>query len=72
MAASTTIDPVCGMTVDPSTALSAEVDGKTYFFCSEGCKRAFLADPASFAHAGHDEGGHQHEHGGHHGGQHHG
>lgn len=38
------VDPVCGMTVDPATAKggSAEVDGKTYFFCSSGCRKAFL------------------------------
>jgi Cu+-exporting ATPase len=45
-------DPVCGMTVnqDQATAdgLTAEVDGKTYFFCSEDCKEQFKQDPQRF------------------------
>lgn len=57
-----TIDPVCGMTVDPATALSAEVDGQTYYFCARGCRKAFLTDPGSYLHTGHEE---QREHGGH-------
>ena len=39
----TAVDPICGMEVDASTALSAEKDGKTYYFCSPGCKEKFLA-----------------------------
>jgi Cu+-exporting ATPase len=35
-------DPVCNMEVDPSTALSAEKDGKTHHFCSEHCRERFL------------------------------
>jgi Cu+-exporting ATPase len=35
-------DPVCDMDVDPSTALSAEKNGKTHFFCSERCRDKFL------------------------------
>ena len=34
-------DPVCGMTVDRSTAVSAEHDDRTWFFCSEHCRRTF-------------------------------
>ncbi len=34
-------DPVCGMTVDKNKALSAVIDGKTYYFCSETCLRTF-------------------------------
>jgi YHS domain-containing protein len=34
-------DPVCGMTVDKRRALTAEHDGHTYFFCSEGCRSRF-------------------------------
>src|ERR1700685_291388 len=40
-------DPVCGMNVD--TAKPAAVlthDGKTYYFCCEGCAEKFKADPA--------------------------
>jgi Cu+-exporting ATPase len=38
-----TIDPICGMTVDERTALSAERDGRTAYFCSEHCRQRFLA-----------------------------
>lgn len=42
----TTKDPICGMTVDEATALHAERDGKTFYFCSEHCRRKFLSTPA--------------------------
>ncbi len=43
------IDPVCGMTVDPTTAKHrAEHDGKTYYFCCARCRERFAADPARF------------------------
>src|SRR5271166_1977843 len=42
-------DPVCGMDVDPRTAKhSAEVGGSTYYFCCNGCKTKFVANPASY------------------------
>src|SRR3984885_5052381 len=42
-------DPVCGMSVDPATAKHrAEHDGKTFFFCSGGCRAKFVADPTRF------------------------
>ena len=42
-------DPVCGMSVDPSTAkFRHEHDGKIYYFCSAGCQRRFEAAPATF------------------------
>ena len=42
-------DPVCGMTVDPATAKhQAEHGGKTYYFCSAGCRDKFAADPARY------------------------
>ena len=44
-AAETALDPVCEMVVDPTTARSAEVREKTYYFCSEGCRTKFVADP---------------------------
>jgi uncharacterized protein len=34
-------DPVCGMKVDRHKAVSREVAGETYYFCSEHCLRAF-------------------------------
>jgi YHS domain-containing protein/uncharacterized membrane protein YraQ (UPF0718 family) len=45
----TAIDPVCEMTVDPATALSAEVQGTTYYFCAEYCRDLFISNPAAFA-----------------------
>ena len=41
-------DPICGMTVDEATALRAERDGTTHYFCSEHCRQKFigLARPA--------------------------
>ncbi len=35
-------DPVCGMTVDRSKALRAELGGTTYYFCSDACRQSFL------------------------------
>ncbi len=40
-------DPVCGMTVDRSKALSLEHNGKRYFFCGPGCRAKFEAREAS-------------------------
>jgi hypothetical protein len=36
-------DPVCGMTVDRSKALSLEHGGRRYFFCGPGCRAKFEA-----------------------------
>lgn len=45
--AGTARDSVCGMDVDTSTSLKVERGGKTYYFCSESCKRQFeSAKPA--------------------------
>ncbi|MEJ2377690.1 MAG: heavy metal translocating P-type ATPase [Pseudolabrys sp.] len=42
-------DPVCGMSVDPATAKhSAEHAGQTYYFCCQGCKTKFAADPEKY------------------------
>jgi len=41
-----TKDPICGMTVDQATALHAERDGKTSYFCSDHCRQEFLTAPA--------------------------
>src|SRR6188508_2433216 len=37
------IDPICGMTVDERTAISAERGGETFYFCCEHCRKKFLA-----------------------------
>jgi len=43
------IDPVCGMTVDPNTA-AAKIchNGVQIYFCADGCKEAFEANPDKF------------------------
>ena len=35
-------DPVCGMAVERERSVSAERDGETYWFCSNGCRAEFL------------------------------
>ncbi len=41
-----TRDPVCGMECDEKTAAAtSEYNGKTYYFCAVGCKKAFDTDP---------------------------
>jgi len=32
-------DPVCGMIVNEETAMSSEVGGRLFYFCSPMCKR---------------------------------
>lgn len=42
-------DPVCGMMVDEKRAAGkSEYKGKTYYFCSPGCKKTFDANPEKF------------------------
>jgi YHS domain-containing protein len=52
------VDPICGMTVQKSTALKATVDGQDYFFCSPACRDEFLKGKGA-GHGGHDTPGHQ-------------
>lgn len=43
-------DPVCGMSIDESKAAATAVHGgKTYYFCSGGCRATFERDPAKYA-----------------------
>lgn len=43
-------DPVCGMTIDSVTAAGvSKYEGRTFYFCSEECKRLFDADPSRYA-----------------------
>ena len=37
------IDPICGMAVDESSALNAERDDQTFYFCSAQCRQKFLS-----------------------------
>ena len=41
-----TKDPICGMTVDEASALRAERDGQTFYFCGDHCRQKFLSTPA--------------------------
>ena len=44
-----TKDPVCGMQVDERTAKDkTQHDGKTYAFCSPGCKTKFEQRPENY------------------------
>ena len=42
------IDPVCGMTVKPTTAHHSTHDGHDVLFCSAKCKDKFVANPAAY------------------------
>lgn len=53
-------DPVCGMEVDEKKAAArVEYKGRTYYFCSPGCKTAFEQDPEKYVQP---EGGKHHHH----------
>ena len=47
------LDPICDMVVDVADARAkgrtVEHDGRTYAFCSNGCVKAFRADPVRWA-----------------------
>lgn len=46
----THIDPVCGMKVDDQKAAAqSKHEGKTYYFCSQGCKSKFDQNPQQYA-----------------------
>ena len=43
------VDPVCGMTVDPiSSKISHEHAGRTYYFCCDRCCEKFRSDPQRY------------------------
>jgi Cu+-exporting ATPase len=45
----TAVDPVCGMTVNKTTAkVTYDYKGTTYYFCGQGCKDAFAKDPEKY------------------------
>jgi YHS domain-containing protein/uncharacterized membrane protein YraQ (UPF0718 family) len=47
--AGATLDPVCGMTIDPAHAGAHLVhDGYTVYFCCAGCRQAFASDPGAY------------------------
>jgi Cu+-exporting ATPase len=43
------VDPVCGMRVAPAGPHRLEHGGRTWHFCSAGCRGRFEADPARYA-----------------------
>jgi YHS domain-containing protein len=43
------IDPVCHMKVTRSSAVpSFDFGDDTYYFCAEGCRKTFMADPTRY------------------------
>lgn len=36
------LDPECGMYVNPDSAVKLQIDGATYYFCSETCRNEFI------------------------------
>jgi YHS domain-containing protein len=45
-------DPVCGMRVDRGAGKPTSThEGRTYYFCSEGCKARFDAEPERYVDA---------------------
>jgi len=56
-------DPVCGMEIDPKQAAGeSEYSGKTYYFCSTGCKRAFDKEPEKYVKKTNAPDEHSHHH----------
>ena len=56
-------DPVCGMDIDPkASAGKSEYKGQTYYFCSNGCKRAFDKEPEKYIKVHGHVMGHGHHH----------
>ena len=48
-AAETVRDPVCGMTVNPTTSKHRfDYRGETFHFCSASCRTKFAADPVAY------------------------
>jgi len=50
--AGTTVDPVCGMSLDRDKAIagshSETYHGETFVFCSDKCHKKFLQDPSKY------------------------
>lgn len=48
------IDPVCGMNVDTKHPRAlATYEGDTYYFCADGCRKAFEANPKEYLNGKH-------------------
>lgn len=56
-------DPICGMEVDPQTAAGkSEYQGQPYYFCSNGCKKAFDKEPQKYVKTQVQSSEHEHHH----------
>lgn len=56
-------DPVCGMEFDPKSAGGkSEYQGKTYYFCSAGCKKDFDKKPQKYIKAAEHDSEHHEQH----------
>lgn len=42
------VDPVCGMNVERSNALSTVWNGEKFYFCARGCRDEFISAPEQF------------------------
>ncbi len=49
-------DPVCSMVVTEASEYHSEHNGKTYYFCSDGCLSKFQQSPGQYLKAGKQEG----------------
>ncbi len=49
------MDPVCGMEVTAESEFTAEYEGVTFYFCSEGCRDKFIEEPGKFLEAAGEE-----------------
>jgi len=46
-------DPICGMEISEKDAAgNSEYQGKTYYFCSPSCKKAFDKEPERYSEKG--------------------
>jgi YHS domain-containing protein len=43
------VDPVCGIEMDESLAVTYEHENKKYYFCCNGCRRIFKKKPKKWA-----------------------
>ena len=41
-------DPVCGNVVDSNTPFKEDLEGQTYYFCSEDCQEEFDVNTEDF------------------------
>lgn len=56
-------DLVCGMEINPQSAAGkSEYQGLTYYFCSNGCKKAFDKEPQKYVRTQGHSSEHVHHH----------